>query len=505
MQSLKFWDQKKRVSNSASRAYAGAVFNRLVTDWMASSASADAEIRGPLKVLRNRSRELGRNNDYMRQFLRETVNNVVGPDGIKLQAQVKKQRGGDLNQTLNDKIEEEWCNWCKADNCDVAGKLFFQDIEGLAIREAAEAGEFFIRKIRKKFGKSKVPLALEVIEADRVDDDMNGIAENGNAIVMGVEKDSWGRPTAFYIKPVHPGDNSPVRNNQNSRMNIRIPADEIIHLGKIERWPQTRSIPWIASSMMRLHQMQGYEEAEVIAARASAALMGFIESPDGEIHGESVQNGQQVTTFEPGVFKKLAPGEKVNVPDLHRPSGQLGPFMQFMLRGVAAGLGTAYETISKDFSNTSYSSARTAILPERDNWRVVQKWMVRNFHQKIFEEWLDMAVLSGVLDLPGYELNPEKYQKVKWMPRGWAWVDPEAEVAANKEAIKGGQRTLTQTLAEDGIDIVEHFDQRQREMKLAKERELLFDTDLSINKYGQGNTNSSPKNNSQDANDVDPN
>jgi capsid protein len=42
-------------------------------------------------------------------------------------------------------------------------------------------------------------------------------------------------------------------------------------------------VTWFASALMRLHMLQGYEEAEVVRARASSALMGFIQSPEGEL------------------------------------------------------------------------------------------------------------------------------------------------------------------------------------------------------------------------------
>ena len=49
------------------RAYQGALVSRLTSDWMSSQLSADAEIRNSLRKLRDRSRELVRNNPYARQ------------------------------------------------------------------------------------------------------------------------------------------------------------------------------------------------------------------------------------------------------------------------------------------------------------------------------------------------------------------------------------------------------------------------------------------------------
>jgi capsid protein len=81
--------------------------------------------------------------------------------------------------------------------------------------------------------------------------------------------------------------------------------------------------------------------------------MGFITSPEGELIGDDVMDGERVSNFEPGVFKYLNPGESVTVPSLDSPDGQFEPFLRAMLRAMAAGIGCSYETISRDFSQTN--------------------------------------------------------------------------------------------------------------------------------------------------------
>jgi capsid protein len=54
---------------------------------------------------------------------------------------------------------------------------------------------------------------------------------------------------------------------------------------------------------MRLHMLQGYEEAELVRARASSALMGFITSPEGELMGDEVYQGERVSEFTAGCLQ----------------------------------------------------------------------------------------------------------------------------------------------------------------------------------------------------------
>jgi capsid protein len=102
--------------------------------------------------------------------------------------------------------------------------------------------------------------------------------------------------------------------------------------------------------------------------------------------------------------------------------------------------------------------------------------MIENFHQRVFEQWLEMAVLSGAINLPLYETDPDRYRNVRWMPRGWSWVDPQKEVEAYKAAELAGYVTKSEIIAENGGDIEEVFNQRRRELDMAQDLDLTFDT-----------------------------
>lgn len=470
--------QPERPAAPRRRMFQGALGGRLNADWVAANTSIDSEIWGSLRQLRARTRQLVRDSDYAKSALRAIALNTVG-NGIPFQAQVKRQRGNKLDTTVNDQIEALWSKWTRASYCHTAGKLCFSDIERIAIRSVAQDGEVFIRMVKQPFDGSPVPLALEVLEADWIDDRMSGRSgENGNEIRMGVEVDRWQRPVAYWFLPQHPGDYL-VANAEQARMGkpFRVPANEVIHLFQAERPGQTRGYPMFASCLKNLHQLEGFQEAEVVRARASSSLMGFITSPEGELLGDDVEAGERVQDWSPGRWHYLAPGEAVSVPDLGSPDMQFEAFLRAMLRSVAAGTGVSFESISKDFTQTNYSSSRLSLLEERDHWRMLQRWMIESFHQRVFEQWLEMAVLSGALNLPLYETDPDRYRNVRWMPRGWSWVDPQKEITALREAEMAGYITKTQIIAENGGDIEELLNQRRQELDTISELQLSFDTD----------------------------
>jgi lambda family phage portal protein len=416
------------------RSYQGALISRLTNDWLATQTSADAEIRTSLRKLRDRSREMVRNNPYARQAKRTTQINVIGT-GIKLQSQVQQVRGTKRDDRINKLIEAKWEVWTRSQHCDVSGRYSFHQLEWLAAGALPESGEAIFRIVRRPFGDSKVPLALQMLESDLLDEEYQGnTLSKTNEWRNGVEVNEWGRPVRYAFLTRHPGDywfqNAPQRADKH----VFIPAADVIHLFMPERPGQNRGVPWFHSVMSDAHQLQGYEEAAVVRARVGASIMGFITNNEGELIADDVENKQRVSDFEPGTYKYLSPGESVTVPNISSPDQQFEMFVKNKVRRFASGFGCSYETLSRDFSDTNYSSSRLSLLEDREHWRVIQNYLIENFHMRIFREWLSLAVLSGELPFADFETRPERYETPRWMARGWSWVDPLKEITTTTSA-----------------------------------------------------------------------
>lgn len=467
------------------RMYAGAALTRLTADWFAGQTSADAEIKSSLKRLRDRSRQMVRDNPYARQAKRAVQMNVVG-HGIQMQAHVMRLRGKKRDNVLNQMIEDKWKEWCRKDSCDVAGKNSLHQMQFIAAGALPESGEVFFRIVRRKFGKSKLPIALQIIEADMLDEEYQGATQQKNSEWrMGVEIDEWGRPLRYAFFTKHPGDSQFVGTRADAGRHILISAEDIVHLFMPERPGQTRGVPWFAPVMDDAHQMQGYEEAAVIRARGAASLMGFIQSPEGELDADDVEEEQRLTDFAPGQFRYLNPGEKIEIPQISAPDTQYEMFIRQKTRRFAAGFGCSYETISRDHSQTNYSSSRLSLLEDREHWRVIQDYLIENLLQRVFIEWLGAAVLSGELNLPDYELRPERYESaIHWQPRGWSWVDPLKEAQAYGLMEDRGYMTKAQICGMLGSDLEDNL------KELAFEKQLQDELGLGVMQVQQETTTS---------------
>ena len=470
------------------RIYKAATVDRTTLDWMVSQTSPDQEWKNGIKNLRNRVHDVVINNTYAAQAIRYATNQIVG-QGVRMQAQIPKQRAnqkGKLDVKTNELIENEWSKWGRRDSCDIKGVLCFSEVERLAVRSMVESGECFIRMHKKRYGRSKVPFALEVIEADMLDQDYQGVKKSAkNTWRLGIELTPEGRAINYAFLTKHPADNfysAPTGQKQH----IIVPAKEVFHIFMPLRPSQHRGIPWLASAITNLHQLEGYIESQVIRARASSALMGFISNSEGEIDagGEVFQN-ERVKSFQPGVFHYLNQGEEVTIPNIDASSGDFEPFIRAILRSTASGVGCSYEAISSDYSQSNYSSSRLSLLQDRDNWRTIQQMLKQNFYQPLYEAWLEMAVLSGALNLQQYATMPEMYEKIRWVCRGYSFVDPQREIAAQKDAVRSGFKTLADCINENGGDIDELLVARQDELARLDEMNIITDTDPSAtNKSG---------------------
>jgi lambda family phage portal protein len=484
---LDIFKRKKAVPAAKSAAkrsfsvFAAAAINRLTDSMAIRSQSMDWDLRLALPILRARSRSLTVNNDIAAKFLQMVATHVVGPNGFSYQVRVSEpdMKGGQkIDKLASDAIEKAFADWMRVGNCDVTGKHSFFDIQNLFAKGVAREGEVLIRKV---YGKEAGPygFALQLLDTDRLDVLKNEILDNGGAIKMGVEINQFGKPVAYWIRPKHPGDSAYYTVAGVAYQ--RIPADEIFHLFIPLRPEQNRGVPWMHSAIMRLQNLGGYEEAAVIAARVGAAKMGFFTAPEGDgtaLAQDQGTDGSLYTTAEAGEFGVLPPGygfENFN-PDY--PHQQYGDFVKANLRGIASGLGVAYNTLANDLEGVNFSSIRSGVLEERDNWMVIQRWMIENFLDPVFKEWLKFALLNKMIVLPnGSTLPMAKYDKFNactWRGRRWQWVDPLKDVEANVMAVNNGFKTREAVVSEQGGDLDDVF------MGLKAEQDQIEELDLSI-------------------------
>lgn len=460
----------------AARAFAAAKMGRLTADWIASATSIDHDIRSGIVAVRARARDLSENNEYVRAYLRAVKKNVVGSEGFKLQVQAMEYRDGKFgpDQAANSMLEKAFAEWGEPSTATVGGRVSFRKTQEIIVETVARDGEAFVRLVRGT-KLNKFAFSLQMIEPDWIDEKLSVELRNGNIIRMGIEVDKWRRPVAYHVSQ---------RNNTLELYGSMVatgpydivPAADMIHVYDPERADQTRGMSWMAPVMLSLHDLKGYVEGAITNARAGANKLGFFRDPTGdsdEYEGDGTDDsGNNTVTCEPGVFEDIGRREFVGF-DPRYPEAQFDPFVKSILRGIAAGLGVSYSSLSNDLSEVNFSSIRAGLLEERETWKSIQSWFVETFLDRVYAEWLTMALLTRAVNLP-YD-RYAKFNAPKWTGRRWAWVDPLKEVKAHQEAVKSGFESATQVIAEGGGDIEEKYQEIQAEQALAAKYGLKLD------------------------------
>lgn len=451
--------------------FRGADASRLMADWLVSSISSDGEIRGTLKLLRARARDLVNNNPWCAGFIDECKNNIVGEVGIMLQARIRTMaRTADdtprLAAATNREIERAWKEWSHKEHCSANRKYSLVDVEDLLVETLVKDGEFLIRMLpgfHNDFG-----FTLQFIDVDLLDENYNRAAgPNQNEIRMGVELDRWGGVVGYWPWSRYASDTSSgIR-----RERIFVPAAEMIH-GFIPLRPnQVRGVTWFAPILVKTKHLDGYEESELVAARAGASKMGFIlnKQPEAIAQFEPPKTGDEAKTedMEPGIIKELLPGQEYVEHDPKHPSTAFEMFTGAILRAMARGLKVSYLTLTGDLRAANYSSMRAGLLPERDRWRKLHGWLAEHFCRPVYRSWVRMALLSGSVRVDSRLAS--EYYEVEWKGRGWKWVDPVNDLAAAEKEVALGINSRQRLAAERGVDYEEIIGEREHEEAHARE------------------------------------
>lgn len=461
----------KPVRKPMRRQYQAAKIDRLTSSWTTTQQSINRDLQTGGKVLRSRARDLSINNDYARKYMQMVVSNVVGSNGIVLQVKSKTTKGK-LNVKANRQVEQGWKDWSKARNCAWDSRLSFVEMQRLFIESAARDGEVLVRIIRDE---SKFGFKLQFLDVNRLDENLNKDLGNGVVIKMGIEFDVTGKPVAYHLASTLDVEIYAGLKTE------RVPAENIIHAFMGERPEQIRGASWMASCMSRLQMLGAYEEAELVAARVGACKMGFYTSEAGDSFiGEEDEMGNLITEAEAGIFEQLPAGTSFTSFDPTHPTTAFKDFNKAILRGIASGLGVAYNSLSSDLEGVSYSSIRSGTIEERDQWKVKQNWMIQHFMTPIYEQWLSMQLLTNSV---GQDMTMfDSLMEVRWQAKSWNWVDPLKDIKASIEAINAGIKTHSEVIAEQGGDIEDVFDQLAYEQALAKEKGLILS---GVSKVGE--------------------
>ena len=438
--------------------------HRRLRGFRATRAHVNALIAAAGPDITARARWLVRNNGYAVNAVESWAANTVG-DGIKPISKI-----GDAAR--KEELQRLWLAW--TDEADAEGLTDFYGLQRRAAREVFMAGEVFFRiRMRRAGDGLTVPLQLQMLPAEMLPLEQTGTAANGNAIRQGIEFDRIGRRVAYHFLRRHPGDST---DPGLSGEVVRVPAAEVIHVIDPVEGGQLRGVSKLAPAIVKLFLLDQYDDAELDRKKVAAMYAMFVTSPAPEnplalAEDDEVPAGVEIS---PGQIVRLDPGEDVTVGQPADSGATYEPFQYRTLLQISAALGIPYPYIANDMVKGNFSNSRLALIEFR---RRVSAWqhsvMVYQLCRPVYARWMDAAVLSGVLTLPGYEANRARLLTADWLPTKWDWVDPLKDANAEIAQIEAGLKSRTQAIAERGYD-AEQVD-REIAAERARERALGLD------------------------------
>lgn len=437
--------------------YEGASISRRTKHWRAPATGPNSAVEWSLPTLRARSRDLVRNHWAAKRSLAVLTNHTVGT-GILPTA--KNSDGSEAEE-----IEEILKGWCDRTACDAMGRSTFYGLQALVLHTVAEAGACLV--IREHVSTSemkrlglKIPLQLRLLEPDFLDTSKDGPLREGGFIIQGIEFSPRGRPVAYHLYDEHPGEMSRWLSIQSRRHD----ASDVAHVFKCERVGQAQGIPWLAPVMIRLKDYDEYESAQLVRQKIAAAFSVFIRTVKGEPPDDAGESFQ----LKPGMVRWLEPGEDVTFAN---PPGVTGyaEFGRGNIRAVASGMGITYESVSADYSQVNYSSARMGHLELLANvTQLRHNMMIPQLCHRV-EAWVkDACEMVGIA---------AEHTVWEWTPPRREMLDPSKEANAMVTLIRAGLSSRQEENRKLGRDSATIMQEIAQDNKVADLLSLILDSD----------------------------
>jgi len=449
-----------RIGPVGSNGFEATRGSRRLRSWNPTNANLNSLLAASGDTLRRRALDAARNNPYVTSALASFKAHAVGT-GIKPSFLA-------TDPTYKQQLQELWSDW--TDEADADDATDFYGLQAVMAGGLFNSGESFVRfRFRRAADGLSVPLQLQLLPSIMLPLDLNRIEPNGNETRCGIEFSSGadgltpGKRAAYWFYRNHPGDFT--RLTVPGEMYVRVPAGEVCHLFLPEEEGQIRGKPWVAASLVRLYLIDLFDDA-VLAKMLTTQLFGIAitKNPgeDGPVPGDPDQpdDGDRVLSLTSGCTLELLPGEGVQVIDPGEAGHSYEPFEYRNLTAAAAGMGIPYANVTGDVSKANYSSMRASQVEFRRRIEQLQYMcLVFQFCRPVLKAWMDQAVISGAIVLPGYRQRPRSWQRTKWIPPKWDWVDPLKDRQAEQIAVIERWKARSDVVDAEGDD-VEQVDAR---------------------------------------------
>lgn len=484
--------KSKGMSQATGYANHGAstTLNSMV-GWLVGGGSAEDDIDVHSSILRRRARDLYAGGGLARSGPATLTTSVVGW-GIHPKPKIDGAALG-----LSDEACDEWEQntlrefrlWASSKMCDAERSKDFWTMQQLAFRSELMSGDVFVLFGMKPNSRTPYQTVIRILEADRIstpdsNDSEARESDSGGRIIDGVEIDREGEVIRYYVTSRHPlmeSSTDQIEWTPIDAIGRDTGMPNILHIMTHERPEQRRGIPFVASQIEQIKQLDRYITSELAANVVSSMLTAFVisDEDDGKSAMEDAINEDEKVTNDdlkiemaPGAIYDLPAGKTIKEINPIRNNAAFADFISTLETIIGASMEIPKEVLTKKYES-NYTAARGALL---DFWRTVRVHRTafnNTFNQPIYEQWLSEAVASGRIEAPGFFDDPAIRQAwcgCIWMGASMGHVDPLKEVNAAEKRINLNISTEEQEASEfNGNDWLANIRQRKKEMAALQE------------------------------------
>ena len=437
--------RKAARADEGSRAYEAAMSIPSRRHVVNAGGSQDAAADHALERIRDWGRYLDENHDVASGILDNLCQNIVGTGIVTIPTPLNPD--GSINEPLGARLMEIRRRWTR--RVDVTGELSESEAQRMMCRAWMRDGEQFVQHVAGRergfpFARDMLPYRVELLESEFCPKELT----NSDGWRQGVRRDNWKRPIAYGFHREHPDDlwldsmAVPVVTAEDVKV---VPAELVTHIKFAKRWPATRGMSVFAPIIDRLYGLKDLEESERIKNRILASWAAAIQkSPDVPGHEDTDSQGRRYADMFAGtLIDSLAPGESIVGVGPDYPVTGMPEHIADQHRRIAAGTGTRYSSISRNYNGT-YAAQRQELVEAEAGYQIREDYFVGKIVREMHERLVLVAALDGQIMLDTGPDALERAANAEYRGPATPFIDPWKEVQADAMAVEQGFADIDQ-------------------------------------------------------------
>jgi len=390
------------------------------------------------RELVRRSRYLAKNSGFTREMVADMAIYSTG-DGIRPQAQSD-------DPEWNEAAESYFKRW--ANRPEITNRFSFEECQSLICRGVDVDGEYFVLKVRDRFGRARIQL----VESHRI-----GTTVSAGDFVDGISYDAYGAPESYLV----------VEDDRSERP---VPATSVMHVFEPEQASAARAHPTGQHSINHILDEMELLALEKLAVKDNSDVSRVVKTESGTLEDEgdfkvlpdgspSAENTdiEELRRILGGKVVGLKPHESMESFQSNRPSPVFTGFLEHLKRDSSAGI-LPYEFVL-DPSKVGGAAVRLIVAKADRRFSYRQLILVKRFLRPTWGWVIGDAIDRG-------ELPPvKKWNQVAWVTPRRITVDAGREAQQNRADVEAGLKTLEDHFAELGMDFREELEKRAQNAK----------------------------------------